>query len=224
MTKSNKLSPLAGQQTAEPAPPDVAFGLERIVFFSDAVMAIAITLLAIDLKVPDLAPEVAQVQLALHLAALGPRIMSFVISFTVIGIYWMSHHRYFGFIKRYDNRLMMLNLVFLLFIATMPFIASLLGQYAYAPLGVIAYAGEVAALGLSMSTVWLYASGGHRLVDKTLDPQVIRQMSIRAIVAPLIFLLSMPVGWFSPPAAVVVWWISPLVVLLAVRVAGHAKT
>ena len=95
-------------------------GFERIVFFSDAVMAIAITLLAIDLKAPETVSVISGPLLTEYLSSTGPRIMSFVISFTVVGIYWISHHRNFNDIRRYDNRLLVLNLVFLLFIALMP--------------------------------------------------------------------------------------------------------
>jgi uncharacterized membrane protein len=72
----------------------------------------------------------------------------------VIGIYWISHHRYFGYIKRYDKRLMLLNLVFLFFIACMPFLASLLGHYVFVPIALIAYTLAIAALGFSMELIW----------------------------------------------------------------------
>ena len=123
----------------EGTPVNRELGMERIVFFSDAVMAIAITLLAIEIKVPAVTAEVAHSELPTLLSEMAPAIMSFVISFAVIGIYWMSHHRYFGLVKRYDNRLILLNLLFLLFIASMPFAASLLGQYAYLSLSVVVY-------------------------------------------------------------------------------------
>ncbi len=102
---------------------EAQLGLERIVFFSDAVMAIAITLLAIDIRVPEMPAGLAAQQLAVSLAAIGPRFMTFFISFMVIAVYWMSHHRYFGYIKRYDARLIWLNLLFLFFIICMPFLS-----------------------------------------------------------------------------------------------------
>jgi uncharacterized membrane protein len=202
-------------------PVNSELGLERIVFFSDAVMAIAMTLLTVDLKVPDIAAAAARSELPVRLSELSPRIMSFVISFVVIGIYWMSHHRYFSFIRRYDNRLMLLNLLFLLFIAAMPFIASLLGEYAYLPLGVIAYASEVTAIGLSMSALWWYASHSHRLVDEALDPRLIRLMNVRALGGSIMFLLSIPFAFLNPALAIAIWWVSPLAVIATLRLAGR---
>ena len=106
-----------------------SLGLERIVFFSDAVMAIAITLLAIDIRVPEIELSLAATELPAQLSAITPNLLAFFISFIVIGIYWISHHHYFSYIKRYDTRLMLLNLMFLFFIACMPFVASLLGRF-----------------------------------------------------------------------------------------------
>ncbi len=203
---------------------DDALGLERIAFFSDAVMAIAITLLAIDLRVPALDAAVAQAALPGQLSEMGPQIMSFVISFVVIGIYWLSHHRYFRFIKRYDNVLMLINLAFLLFVVIIPFASGLLGRYSSLPIGVIAYASEVAAIGVSMSLLWWYASHRHRLIDSTVPQRVIRSMTLRAVVAPTVFLASIPVALYSPFGAMAVWWTSPLVAVVAVRlVSGRAK-
>lgn len=194
-----------------------SFGLERIVFFSDAVMAIAITLLAIDLRVPEIDPAMAAIELPAKLLALRPSLMTFFISFVVIGIYWISHHRYFGYLRRYDTRLMLLNLLFLFFIACMPFVSNLLGRFVFHPLALVAYSLEVAALGGAMALIWAYASRHHRLISPDLDARTIRQINIRLAAAPLMFLLAVPFAWMGSAAVITVWWMSPLGVLLAMR-------
>ncbi|MFC5993109.1 TMEM175 family protein [Pseudonocardia hispaniensis] len=98
---------------------------ERLAFFSDAVVAIAITLLAIDLPVPtgDSTPE--------FLAALRADpfdYLAFLISFVVIGSHWRSHHRVFGFVERIDRRLVTLNLSWLLLIVLNPFLTKVIGE------------------------------------------------------------------------------------------------
>ncbi len=198
--------------------PDAQLGLERIVFFSDAVMAIAITLLAIDIRVPEVSPNVAAQQLPGLLSALKPHIMTFFISFIVVGVYWISHHRYFGYIRRYDTRLILLNFVFLFFIVCMPFLASLLGQYVFLPLALITYTVAIAALGLSMALIWWYASHGHRLVDPDLSAELIGSINIRLFAAPIMFLIAVPFAFVSSTAVITVWWLSPIAVLLALRV------
>lgn len=196
-------------------------GLERIVFFSDAVMAIAITLLAIDLKVPEIDLNTAVTELPRQLKALSPSVMTFFISFVVIGIYWISHHRYFGLIKRYDTRLMLLNLMFLFFIACMPFMANLLGRFVFVPIALIAYTLAVAALGLSMALIWSYASHKHRLIAADLHPDEIRKINVRLYSAPIMFLLAVPFARAGSWAVITMWWLSPLVVLLAIRLSDR---
>jgi uncharacterized membrane protein len=213
----------ARDQEIQTQPANEALGLERIVFFSDAVMAIAITLLAIDLKVPEIASSIAAAELPRSLSELGPRFMSFLISFFVIGIYWMSHHRYFRFIKRYDGGLIMLNLLFLLFIVLMPFVASLFGQYYYLPLGMSVYAAAVAATGLSMGALWWHASHRHRLIDEHLDEQFIRGRSL-ALAVPLLFLVSIPFTFFSRTLAVAIWCALPLVSFLVLKYSERRRS
>ena len=79
------------------------------------------------------------------------------------------------------------------------------------------YAADVTAIGLSMSLLWWYASHRHRLVDPALPSSVIRAMTLRAIVAPMIFLLSIPVALVSPFGAMAIWWISPLVAVAVTK-------
>jgi uncharacterized membrane protein len=212
----------ARDQEIRTRPANEALGLERIMFFSDAVMAIAITLLAIDLKVPEIAASAAAAELPRSLSELGPQFLSFLISFFVIGIYWMSHHRYFRFIKRYDGGLIVLNLLFLLFIVLMPFVASLFGQYYYLPLGMSVYAAAVAATGLSMGALWWYASYRYRLVDEHLDKQFIRARSL-AMAVPLLFLVSIPFAFFSRTLAIAIWCMLPLVSFAILKVSERRR-
>jgi uncharacterized membrane protein len=205
----------------KPDPLIPEMGLERIVFFSDAVMAIAITLLAIDLKVPLISSDLASSQLATSLVALAPRFMSFLVSFLVIGVYWTSHHRYFRYIKRYNGTLIFLNLVFLFFIILMPFVASLLGQYPHLPVGVITYAAAVAITGLSISSVWWYASWHNRLVDESIDLKFIHTRNRLSLVVPILFFISIPFAFINPMASVIIWWSTPFFAIAILRISNR---
>jgi len=205
--------------------PEESLGLDRIVFFSDAVMAIAITLLAIDLHIPEIEPSLAATELPAQLSAITPNLLVFFISFIVIGIYRISHHRYFSYIQRYDTRLMLLNLMFLFFfIACMPFVASLLGSFTSVPIALILYTLALAALGLSMALIWRYASKNHRFIDPTLDAGTIRAINIRLFTAPLMFLIAVPFAYVSPFAVITIWWLSPVAVILATRLLTRKRS
>ena len=101
--------------------------LERLVFFSDAVFAIAITLLVLEIEVPHLARDGGLDQFAEAMIELFPKFFAFGLSFLVIGRFWMSHHQLFGHVVAYSPRLMWPNVFYLMAIAFMPFSTALLG-------------------------------------------------------------------------------------------------
>ena len=131
--------------------------LERLIFFSDAVFAIAMTLLVVDVHLPRL-PVVSEAALAQALIGLIPQYIGFLISFLVVGRFWIGHHRAFGWLARSDDRLVWLNLIFLLTIAFMPFPTTLISAYASTRLGVGVYAGWLIIAGLANVAVERHAA------------------------------------------------------------------
>lgn len=179
--------------------------LERLVFFSDAVFAIAITLLVIDIKVPELADEAVAGELSTRLGELAPNLYSFLLSFMVIAAYWLAHHRMFRRIVWVDGRLLWINMAFLLCIAFQPFPTALLGRYGNTSIAVVVYAGTQIATGLLLTAVWAYATFRHRLVAPDLEERIIRASMLRGIAAPLVFALSLPLAFRSAALAEYSW-------------------
>jgi uncharacterized membrane protein len=153
-------------------------GFERLVLFSDAVFAIAITLLVLDLRVPDGG--------AFTLGPLIPKLLGFAISFYAIGQYWMAHHRLFEGVQAYDGLLLAANLCFLASIAFLPFPTSVVTQIRQSPAPVTFYAGSLMAVGLAMLALVLIARR-----PAMLRPGETRGGTVRAAVsacaAPLVF-------------------------------------
>ncbi|TMD60506.1 MAG: DUF1211 domain-containing protein [Chloroflexi bacterium] len=166
------------------------FGLERLVFFSDAVFAIAITLLVIDLRLPDLGDHVSNQQLSAALGALVPRIFAYALSFWVIGLYWLAHWRRYQYIERVDETLIALNLLLLGLVAFMPFPTALIGEFGDRPGIVVLYAGILSAAGAVGPVTWLYALR-RGLVARDLPEAYARLTVIRAFSVPAIMLGSL---------------------------------
>jgi len=126
------------------------------VFFSDAVFAIALTLLALDLKLPEGIPA-DQVDDAL-VAAL-PQLLAYALSFVIIAKTWMSHHSDFALIRRFNANLAWLNLALLFFIAMLPGPTSILSDYGDdpTPWPSVLYAANIAAVYLMLAAIWGYA-------------------------------------------------------------------
>jgi len=110
------------------------FQLERLILFSDAVFAIAITLLVIEIKIPEIKVNISDKALLKALGELTPKFIGFFISFWLIGLYWTVHHGIFGFVVNYNRRLLWLNLFFLLTIVLMPFSTGFYSEYSGAVL------------------------------------------------------------------------------------------
>jgi uncharacterized membrane protein len=114
---------------------------------------------------------------------------------------------------------MVLNLMFLFFIVCMPFVANLLGHYTDVPIVLILYTLAVAALGVSMALIWWYAARNHLLAPE-LNAQSIRIISIRLYTSPVMFLAAIPFAYVNATAVIIIWWLSPLAVLAALRIFG----
>ena len=139
------------------APPDPAphagrvLGFERFAFFSDAVFAIAITLLVLDLK-PSLTPGGEFV-----ITPMIPNLIGFGLSFYVVGRYWLAHHHLFESVQTYDRRLLAANLCFLAGIVFLPFPTSVVALARAEPGPVIFYTLSLAAVGVLMIVLALAA-------------------------------------------------------------------
>lgn len=175
--------------------------IERLVFFSDAVFAIAMTLLVVELHVPTVAAD----DLGPALAELAPEYLSFVLSFAVIGAVWMSHHRKFRAIIKYTQPLLRINLVMLLVVASVPFSTAVLGRYGDVPLSVYIYASSICLIGLLLTAMWMYAWHA-KLIDQHVSVDVFRYVLVQSFPIPGIFLLSIPVAAFAGATAAEFTW------------------
>ncbi len=173
---------------------------DRVLFFSDAIFAIAITLLVVDIRVPGIAGSAAE------LSAAKNNMISFGISFAVIGLFWMGHHSTFRYITTLDRPVIAINLLFLGIIAFLPYPTSLLGSAdGLDRVATIFYSVCISCAGLGELAVWLYASYARDLLVPGTSAAVRRYMALRVARIPVVFLLSIPVALVSPVLASYFW-------------------
>jgi uncharacterized membrane protein len=188
---------------------------DRVLFFSDAVFAIAITLLAVDIRVPDLPP--GHIDSAQVLRAAGPKIFGFAISFVVIGLFWISHHTMFRYITALDRMIIRLNLIFLGLVAFLPYPTALLSASStHQTPATVFYASCVAVAALLELAIWIYAVRDDGLVSEEVSPLLRRYFAARLLTIPVVFGLSIPVAFAAPQAAQYVW-IGALVIGVVLR-------
>ncbi len=179
--------------------------LDRLIFFSDAVFAIAITLLVLGITVPIIRPSAVETELPSALLATAPKLFSYALSFLVIGAYWMAHQRTFRYVVRYDRGLAWLNLLFLLFVGLIPFPTGVVGEYGDQLAAALLYAVTLTISGFLMSLLWIYISHNHRLLLTTVTTQFIRINTWRSLIPPLVFLASIGVAFVNVLAAELMW-------------------
>jgi uncharacterized membrane protein len=176
--------------------------VERTVYFSDAVFAIAITLLALDLEVPE---NLAAVELPSALLELWPKFVSFLVSFWIVASYWLAHHRIFHHIGAYDRRMLLINLLFLMWVVLLPFSSSLIGEYEDSRLATIVYALHNIVASSTLSWLWWHASKDGRLVKASLDARAVRYNELRALFLPAVFVSSIGLSFVSVELARLSW-------------------
>ncbi|MEO6758412.1 MAG: TMEM175 family protein, partial [Saprospiraceae bacterium] len=180
------------------------FQLERMILFSDAVFAIAITLLVIEIKVPELHEELSDHLLGHELLHLVPKFSGFLISFFIIGLYWTIHHQMFGFVVNYDRKLLWINLFFLMSIVLMPFSSGLYGEYSVPgaiymllPYGI--YVANILFSGIMTYALWNYLTKpGRKLTEGIPSATYVRLAKARSLLVSFIFLLSFLVTIWNP--------------------------
>ncbi len=196
------------------------FQLERLILFSDAVFAIAITLLVIEIKIPELHESpVSDKAILKELGHLIPKFIGFIISFMLIGLYWTIHHRLFGYVANFDKKLLGLNLLFLFFIVLMPFSTGLYGEYAGPQLfreqlkvPMTFYVLNVFFVGITNYFMWKHISNPEKqLIEPNANKEEMALARLRSWIVPTCFLLMLPVAYlFRVEAAVYVPFLIPI--------------
>jgi uncharacterized membrane protein len=195
----------------------------RLEAFSDGVFAIAITLLIIEVRVPDSAAG----ELARDLANQWPTYAAYVVSFAIIGIIWVNHHDIFERIITVDRPLLFLNLLLLLTVAFLPFPTALLGDYIRegdnAHVAAAIYGANMTMIGLTFIAMWTYLVRVPSLLTLGLGAEGARRARRAAIVGPVLYGLTIPLAFVSPVACLIVYAALALYFAISFTVAGDAE-
>ena len=196
------------------------FQLERMIFFSDAVFAIAITLLIIEIKVPEITLPVREQKLINALASGIPKFIGFIVSFFLIGLYWAIHHSIFGFVTKYTPKLLWINLLFLFGIVLMPFSASFFSEYVLElkKTPVFVYTINICYLGLMNYFLWRYMTNPRYLLTEKLPAHLRNYRSFRALLVPVIFIIMLIWYLFSPEYAIFIPPFIPLIMYVTGKI------
>jgi uncharacterized membrane protein len=181
--------------------------VERVISFSDAVFAFAITLMALSIDIPDLPTHLTQSELLDKLYNLYPQFESYVISFAVIAIFWVSYHQVFNHIKGSHITMIYLNLLFLLLVTLLSLSTSLVINYGTYQIPYVIYCIIVIMTSSLLATIWWHATREKRLVDKNLHPLFIKGVLVNLISIPIVFTISIILSFLDLQIAQYFWLI-----------------
>jgi TMEM175 potassium channel family protein len=180
---------------------EVLVEMARLKGLSDSVVAFALTLLVLDIRVP---PDVLSDGLPAAIAELGPQFAVYLLSFVLIGGAWGSHQRMLGQIERGDGLMVWWTLLSLLPVTLVPACAVLLGDHPTATVALTVFALDVIAIQLTGTLLWRHA-GKHGLIDRDLDPRVVRSIGRRLWFVAGCFVVSIPLAFLWAPLAYLAW-------------------
>lgn len=177
----------------------------RVEAFSDGVIAIAITLLVLDLR----APAESEHSLAYGLAHQWPSYAAYVVSFLTIGVMWVNHHAMFTLIAGVDRTLIFLNLLLLLAIAALPFPTKLMADYLLAGgwdarTAALVYSVLCLAIGVAFSAIWRYVVGNPHLLESWVDLDIAQATVRRFGLGVVVYVAAIALSFLSAPLTLAV--------------------
>jgi uncharacterized membrane protein len=200
-------------------------GPERLLALSDGVVAISLTLLVLELKVPAaglLHRSDSASDLAAQLGHDTDQLISYVVSFYVIAQFWLTHHRVFRLVTGHSEGLAWWNFGFLFTITLIPFTSGLLGLYAENPLAVDIFAGNILLASLASQATARFIRR-KRLLSAAYHPENARAGQIRAFTVAAIMIVSMAVAWAHPDLAKYLWFLIAILPDILIRVTRRRR-
>jgi len=183
-------------------------GSDRIENMADSVYSIAMTLMVLGINVPILKKGATDWQMLRSMAGLGQDFLDFLVSFILIAIFWITHHRQFHYIKKANGKLLWINLLIMLCIVLIPFSTSMFIDYEQSQVAALLLESNILITGLLFFINWSYASHRHKLIAVNVPEAVITLMKKRTLLIPAFSLLAIGLSFFT-----VEWSILPYIAL-----------
>jgi uncharacterized membrane protein len=175
--------------------------LERLVFFSDAIVAIAITILVFNLKITG--DDGRHFQYSDLLQA-WPKLLAFLLSFFIIALFWKAHHQFFVHIREIDDTLLWNNIGWLLFVVLLPFTTTLISTHFHDPAAMVIYCTNILCINVFQNNIWDYASVEHKFLKPECDKRIVIFYRRGCNLALINSILSLALAFFYPVAAFII--------------------
>ena len=171
---------------------------ERLKALADGVFSIVMTLLVLQLSVPVAKGFSKETELLRELGKLLPEFLIYILSFMILGVFWVIHHSVFGFVRRYDTTLVWLNILFLMFVSLIPFSTALVGKNGFVTVTAVIY-GINMLLILNLGwAIWAFITGKRKLAEESINAIVVRGGNRMGLLYAAVMLASIGLAFLIP--------------------------
>lgn len=191
---------------------------DRLATFTDGIFAIAMTILVLELRVPEIPADMVASHLIPTLFEIWPNFVAYFLSFILLGIYWVGHHNLFHFIKRVDRHFLWINILFLMLVVLIPFSAALLGRYGHEEVAIIAYGINLIAIGFVLAFGWEYATRHHHLVAPHLKPEFVYTVRKLILFGPVLYVVAILLSFVNQAVSLWIYALVPLYYIFPNRI------
>lgn len=185
----------------------------RITTLADGVFAIVMTLLVLGIEMPRVSSEELDERLVYEVLNVWPKLGAFIVSFLVLGIYWVGHHTQFHFMRGVNRSVLWINIVFFMFVCLVPFSTRVVGTYGTQGVSLWIYAGNLILISLVLLAHWRYVVWADLLKDVA-DEQIVAGATRQILVGPAIYLAAIAVSLFDARLALLVILLAPVLHIL----------
>lgn len=186
---------------------------DRLKAIADGVYAVAMTLLVLELVVPELINP-SEHELKNVLLSMWPKFLSYLLSFLIAGIFWIVHHTIFDAIRYYNSTLAWINIIFLLLVALIPFTTSLLGEFFLMKTSTIIYGVHLLCMFLGAFSLWTYSTSRQILMVPDLDPLMVKGARRMGYVYFGILSVAIIIAFFRPLISIIIYGVFVLFILV----------
>jgi uncharacterized membrane protein len=172
-------------------------GKNRIEALSDGIFAIVMTLLILELRVPNLPASAPNVEVAPALIALWPKFASYIVTFVGLGFFWIGHHIMYHAIRRTDRILLWLNIFFFMFVSLLPFSTSVLNAFSEAFIAPLLFGANLAIIGWILFFQWSYANAQPDMLADFVNAEYRKTVRYRMLIVPVATTLTAVICFWS---------------------------
>jgi uncharacterized membrane protein len=183
---------------------------KRIETLVDGIFAIAMTLLVLNLSIPQLTGSVSNITVENYLLALIPKLFTYALSFIILAIFWRVNHQQFYKIKRANSLFLWITVIWLLFVALVPFSTSLMGSYGETQSANIFFNANLLLIGIFSGLIWYYATK-KGFIDEKLSREKIIELNRINLILPIVALIAIGASFVIPAYSTLAYLAIPLV-------------